>query len=101
MMHILVILCIWTRVVLVSISDLVDKIDETGCCDRLFGQVIVIGYLYRFGAWLMQLFMVQGLGTVWCMVDACWYMLEQVIGTGCLVQVDWYRFTIVYLTVIV
>jgi hypothetical protein len=24
------------------------------------------------------------------MVDA-WYMLVQVIGTGCLVQVDWYR----------
>ena len=39
--------------------DLVDKIDETGCCDRLFGQVVVIGYLYRFGAWLMHLFMVQ------------------------------------------
>jgi hypothetical protein len=30
-------------------------------------------------------------------VDA-WFM---VIGTGCLVQVDWYRFTTVYLTVIV
>jgi hypothetical protein len=30
------------------------------------------------------------------MVDA-WL----VIGTGCLVQVDWYRFTTVYLTVIV
>jgi hypothetical protein len=53
---------------------LVDKIDEIGCCDRLFGQVIVIGYLYRFGAWLMHLFMVQ--------VDV-WYMLAQVIGTGC------------------
>jgi hypothetical protein len=58
----------------VSRSDLVDKIDETGCCDRLFGQVIVTGYLYRFGAWLMHLFMVQ--------VDV-WYMLAQVIGTGC------------------
>ena len=40
-------------------SDLVDKIDETGCCDRLFGQVVVTGYSYRFGAWLMHLFMVQ------------------------------------------
>ena len=28
--------------------DLVDKIDETGCCDRLFGQVVVTGYFYRF-----------------------------------------------------
>jgi hypothetical protein len=44
---------------LVSRSDLVDKIDETGCCDRLFGQVVVTGYLYRFGAWLMHLFMVH------------------------------------------
>jgi hypothetical protein len=26
---------------------------------KLFGQVIVIGYLYRFCAWLMHLFMVQ------------------------------------------
>ena len=25
----------------------------------LLGQVIVTGYLYRFGAWLMHLFMVQ------------------------------------------
>jgi hypothetical protein len=31
------------------------------------------------------------------MVDA-WFRL---FGTGCLVQVDWYRFTTVYLTVIV
>jgi hypothetical protein len=31
------------------------------------------------------------------MVDA----VVQVIGTSCLVQVDWYRFTTVYLTVIV
>jgi hypothetical protein len=29
---------------------------------RLFGQVIVTGYLYRFGAWLMHLFMVFGYG---------------------------------------
>jgi hypothetical protein len=43
----------------VSRSDLVDKIDETGCCDRLFGHVVVTGYLYKFGAWLMHLFMVQ------------------------------------------
>jgi hypothetical protein len=42
----------------------------------------VTGYLYRFGAWLMHLFMVQ-------------------VVTGCLVQVDWYRFIAVYLTVIV
>jgi hypothetical protein len=49
----------------VSRSDLVDKIDETGCCDRLFGQVVVTSYLYRFGAWLMHLFY----GTGWCMVD--------------------------------
>jgi hypothetical protein len=52
--------------------NLVDKIDEvgcydrlfvevvvTGCCDRLFVEVVVKGYLYRFGAWLMNLFMVQ------------------------------------------
>jgi hypothetical protein len=42
-----------------SRSDLVDNIDETGCCDRFFGHVVVTGYSYRFGAWLMQLFMVQ------------------------------------------
>jgi hypothetical protein len=45
--------------ILVSRSDLIDKIDGIGCCDRLFGQVVVISYLYRFGAWLMHLFMVQ------------------------------------------
>jgi hypothetical protein len=77
---------------------LVDNIDETGCCDRLFGQVVVTCYLYRFGAWLMHLFMVQVEVQVgaWlmhlfmvqvdnilryrliaCMVDAC--------GLGCLV----------------
>jgi hypothetical protein len=43
----------------VSRSNLVDKIDEKRWCDRLFGQVIVTCYLYRFGAWLMHLFMVQ------------------------------------------
>ena len=42
-----------------SRSNLVDNIDETSCCDSLFGQVIVRGYLYKFGAWLMHLFMVQ------------------------------------------
>jgi hypothetical protein len=26
---------------------MVDKIDETSCCDSLFGQVVLIGYLYR------------------------------------------------------
>jgi hypothetical protein len=57
-----------------SISDLVDNIDETGWCDRLFGQVIVTSYLYRLGAWLMHLFMVQ--------VDV-WYILAHVIGIGC------------------
>jgi hypothetical protein len=44
---------------MVSRSDLVDKIDETSCCDRFFGHVVVTCYLYRFGAWLMHLFMVQ------------------------------------------
>ena len=58
-MHILVISCIWLRVVLVSRYDLVDKIDEAGCCDSFFGQIVVKGYSYRFGAWLMHLFMVQ------------------------------------------
>jgi hypothetical protein len=43
----------------VSRFDLVDNIDETCCCYRLFGQVVVTGYLYGFGAWLMHLFMVQ------------------------------------------
>jgi hypothetical protein len=76
----------------VSRSDLVDKIDETGCCDRLFGQVVVTGYLYRFGAWLMHLFMVQ----VWCMVDALvhgtgfvqvWCMVDALVHGTCFVQV--------------
>jgi hypothetical protein len=43
---------------LLSRYNLVDNIDETSCCDRLFGQVVVTSYLYRFGAWLMHLFMV-------------------------------------------
>jgi hypothetical protein len=34
-------------------------------------------YFYRFGAWLMHLFMVQ----VEVQVDV-WYMLVEVIGTG-------------------
>jgi hypothetical protein len=56
---------------------LVDKIDETSCCDRFFGHVVVTSYVYRFGAWFMHLFMVQvdyrlfGIG--WCMVDALVY----------------------------
>jgi hypothetical protein len=29
---------------------------------RLFGEVIVTGYLYRFCTWLMYLFMVFGYG---------------------------------------
>jgi hypothetical protein len=80
----------------VNIYDLVDIIDEKGCCDRLFGQVVVTGYLYRFGAWLMHLFKVQVevhvgawlmhlfmaqfdyrlFGKGWCMVHALVY------GTG-------------------
>jgi hypothetical protein len=80
----------------VSRSDLVVKIDETCCFDRLFGQVVVTSYSYRFGAWLMHLFMVQAevqvgawlmhllivqvdyrlFGIGWCMVDALVY------GTG-------------------
>jgi hypothetical protein len=71
----------------VSRSDLVDKID------RLSGQIVVIGYLYRFGAWVLHLFTVQVevqvgawlmhffmvqvdyrlFGTGWCMVDALFY----------------------------
>jgi hypothetical protein len=43
----------------VSRSDLVDKIVETSCCDRLFIQVVVTSYSYRFVAWLMHFFMVQ------------------------------------------
>jgi hypothetical protein len=50
---------------------------------RLFGRVIVIGYLYMFGAWLMHFFMVH----IEVQVDV-WYMLAQVIGTSC------YRFII-------
>jgi hypothetical protein len=67
----------------VNVYDLVDKIDDTGCCDRLFGQFVVTGYLFRFGAWWMHLFMVQ----VEVQVDA-WFMLLvhviwcRLIGTG-------------------
>jgi hypothetical protein len=49
----------------VSRYDLVDNIDVT--C-----------YLYKFGAWLMHLFIVH----VEVHVDV-WYMLAHVIGTGC------------------
>ena len=38
----------------------------------------MIGYLYMFGAWLVNFFMVQ----VEVQVDV-WYMLAQVIGTSC------------------
>jgi hypothetical protein len=44
--------------------DLVDKIDETSCCDRFFGQVVLTGCCDRL--------FIQ----VWCMVDAL------VHGTG-------------------
>jgi hypothetical protein len=77
----------------VSRSDLVDEIYDTSCCDRLFGHVVVTCHLYRFGAWLLHLFMVQVevqigawlmhlfmvqvdyrlFGTGWCMVDALVY----------------------------
>ena len=71
-----------------------------GCYSGISHSDIVTSYLYRFGAWLMHLFMVQ--------VNV-WYMLAQVIGTGCyrffgsvcLVQVYWYMFTTIYLTMIV
>ena len=45
-----------------SISDLVDKIDEIGCCDRLFGQVVVTGYLLFVQVWCMVDALVQGTG---------------------------------------
>jgi hypothetical protein len=35
------------------------------------------------------------------MYGTCWHRLLVQVVTGCLVQVDWYRFTTVYLTVIV
>ena len=47
--------------------NLVDKINEKSCCDRLFGQVVVIG--------CCDMLFVQ----VWCMVDAL------VHGIGCCV----------------
>jgi hypothetical protein len=61
----------------VSRSYLVDKIDDTGCCDRLFGQVVVTGYSY-IQVWCMVDALVHGtgLGIGWCMVDALVY------GTG-------------------
>jgi hypothetical protein len=45
---------------------------------RLFGQVILTGYVYKFGAWFMHLFMVQVEVQVYV-----WYMLAHVIGKGC------------------
>jgi hypothetical protein len=65
---------------------MVHRLVQVGCTASLMVQVEV-----QVGAWLMHLFMVH--------VDyrLFWYMLI----TGCLVQVDWYRFTTVYLTVIV
>jgi hypothetical protein len=68
----------------VIIFDLVDKNDETCCCDRLFGQVVVIGYLYRFGAWLMHLFMVQVEAHVasWLMNFFMVLVDYRLVGTG-------------------
>jgi hypothetical protein len=73
----------------VSRYDLVDKIDETSCCDRLFGQVIVTGYLYMFGAWLMHLFMVQVFYRLLVQVDYRFYgtCCYRLFGAGRLVQV--------------
>jgi hypothetical protein len=81
----------------VSRSDLVDNIDDTGCCDRFFGQVVVIGYFYRFGAWLMHLFMVQVEvhASAWLMHFFMVQIDYMLFGIGYLVQVDWYRFTTV------
>jgi hypothetical protein len=42
----------------------------TSYFDRLFGQVILTGYFYRFDAWLLHLFIVH----VEVQVDV-WYML--------------------------
>ena len=57
---------------------------------RLMRRVIVIGYLYRFGAWLMHLFMVQVevQVDVWLMHGSgYWYRLA--IG-------QWYRLVQLY-----
>jgi hypothetical protein len=54
----------------------------------------------QVGAWLMHLFMVQVDYRLFGTVVLVQVGLVQVV-TGCLVQVDWYRFTTVYLTVIV
>jgi hypothetical protein len=87
----------------VSRSDLVDKIHNTGCCDRLFGQVVVIGcldrllvdagYLYRFGAWLMHLFMVQVEVQVgaWLMHLFMVQIDCRLLGTGCCMVDAWFR----------
>ena len=70
-----------------------------GWCTYLWYKFIA-GFWVQVGAWLMHLFMVYvdyrlryRLMHGWCMV--------RLIGTGCLVQVHWYGFTVVYLTVIV
>jgi hypothetical protein len=67
----------------VSRSDFVYKIDEIGCLYR-FGawlmRLFMVQVDVQVGAWLMHLFMVQIdyrlFGTGWCMVDALVY------GTG-------------------
>jgi hypothetical protein len=82
----------------VSRSDLVDKVVWTGFCDRLFGQVVVTGYLYRLGAWLMHLFMVHVVA--WLMHLFMAQFDYRFFCMGFLMQVDWYRFTTVYLTMI-
>jgi hypothetical protein len=43
----------------VSRYNLFDNIYETSFCVKFFGQVVVTCYLYRFGVWLMHLFVVQ------------------------------------------
>jgi hypothetical protein len=72
----------------VSSFYLVDKIDGTDCCDRLFRQVVVTGYLYRFGAWLMHLFMVQ----VEVQVGAWWMHLFMVHVDYMLFHTGWCMF---------
>jgi hypothetical protein len=57
----------------VSRFDLVDKIDERGCCDRLFGQIVVTGCCDKLfvQVWCMVDALFHGTG--WCMVDALVY----------------------------
>jgi hypothetical protein len=58
----------------VSRSDLGDKIYETSCCDRLFGQFVVTCCCDRLfvQVWCMVDALVHGTG--WCMVDALVYV---------------------------